>query len=130
MKILVFDKGNNYDLLPTLALSELKCKCNNVDCTRTLILHSSIKAYEKVRDSFGEAIRITSAFRCQTHNREVGGNTSSYHMIGAALDIQPWEHDLDKLDKLEGIARKHFDMVIRYESFVHCHNFGDKEFEV
>lgn len=129
MNILVFDKGNNYDLTPNLALSEVKCRCSNIDCTRTLILKTNILTYQKVRDQFNEPIRVTSGYRCQLHNRSVGGNHASYHMIGAALDLTPWDFDQDKLDRLEEIAKKHFDVVIRYNEFVHCHNYGDKEFE-
>ena len=33
--------------------------------------------------------RVTSTFRSQEHNREVGGVRNSYHLLGRAIDIVP-----------------------------------------
>lgn len=135
MNILVFDKGNTHDLLPTLTLSEVKCKCSNIDCTRTLILKSTIADYGKTRDRYGKAIRVNSGYRCQKHNSAEGGKHHSFHKIGAALDLAPYmdvanptmdNNYQDELNKLKEAAEKHFDVVIRYSTFVHCHNYGDK----
>lgn len=132
MKILVFDKSNNHDLLPELTLKEFKCSCKHPDCTRTLILYSTLKSFEKLRNRYNKPIRITSGFRCQKHNLDVGGKFNSYHKIGAAIDIQPWMDPSnepkyqEELDRLQECAEKYYDIVIRYNQFLHCHNYGDR----
>lgn len=42
---------------------------------------------EQVRKSFGQPIRINSAFRCPDVNSAVGGVTNSLHLCGRACDI-------------------------------------------
>lgn len=43
---------------------------------------------QSVRDQYGGAIRITSGYRCPALNRAVGGVADSYHLKGAAADLQ------------------------------------------
>lgn len=43
---------------------------------------------QKVRDHFGKAVTITSAFRTASHNKKVGGATYSQHLYGKAADIK------------------------------------------
>jgi len=40
----------------------------------------------------GSHWKITSAFRCEKHNKAVGGMPNSYHLTGMAVDIQPILH--------------------------------------
>ena len=42
---------------------------------------------EDVRAKFGKPVNINSGYRCPTHNKNVGGATSSYHMKGVAADL-------------------------------------------
>ena len=44
---------------------------------------------EDIRAIVGKPIRILSGYRCLDHNREIGGATSSMHMVGFAADIAP-----------------------------------------
>lgn len=37
--------------------------------------------------------------------------------MGLAMDLSARD-----LDKLEEIARRHYDTVLRYTTFIHCHN--------
>lgn len=43
---------------------------------------------QSVRNQYGGAIRITSGYRCPALNRAVGGVPDSYHLRGAAADLQ------------------------------------------
>lgn len=43
---------------------------------------------QKIRDHFGKAVTITSAFRTASHNKKVGGATYSQHLYGTAADIK------------------------------------------
>ena len=56
-------------------------------CSQTLINEQLIEYLEKIREHFGKPITITSAYRCPTHNRNVGGATGSRHSKGDAADI-------------------------------------------
>lgn len=43
---------------------------------------------QKIRDHFGRAVTINSAFRTFSHNKKVGGATYSQHLYGTAADIK------------------------------------------
>ena len=43
---------------------------------------------QKIRDHFGKAVMINSAFRTASHNKKVGGATYSQHLYGKAADIK------------------------------------------
>jgi len=47
-----------------------------------------VQILERVRGHFGRPVRVTSGYRCPTHNRNVGGATRSQHLRGTAADIQ------------------------------------------
>lgn len=46
-----------------------------------------------VRNHFGVPIRLVG-YRCEEHNTAIGGDPNSAHMIGLALDISAWNHDV------------------------------------
>ena len=48
---------------------------------------------QKIRDHFGKAVNINSAFRTASHNARVGGSKSSHHLLGRAADIQQQDTD-------------------------------------
>lgn len=43
---------------------------------------------QKIRDHFGKAVTIISAFRTASHNKKVGGTKYSQHLYGKAADIK------------------------------------------
>lgn len=43
---------------------------------------------QKIRNHFGRAVKITSAYRTPSKNRAVGGTAYSQHLYGRAADIQ------------------------------------------
>ena len=54
-----------------------------------------VSVLQKIRNHFGKAVTITSAYRTPYHNKSVGGTTYSQHLYGKAADI-----------KVRGIASK------------------------
>jgi uncharacterized protein YcbK (DUF882 family) len=77
---------------PNFSPVELSCKhCGEYyHCDRT------IDALQNVRDTIGRAMVISSAHRCVTHNKNVGGAKASQH-LKLAIDIQAAGHDRAKL---------------------------------
>lgn len=72
---------------------------------------------QKIRDHFGAAITINSAYRTESYNKKVGGAKSSYHMKGQAFDIvvkgkTPLE--VARFAQTIGITG-----IIQYNTFVH-----------
>lgn len=52
------------------------------------------------RATWGDAIIVTSGFRCPAHNTEVGGAKLSRHMAGLAADIKPKAGDFVRFREL------------------------------
>jgi uncharacterized protein YcbK (DUF882 family) len=124
MEVTILPKGSQSVFSDVLKHKEVECKCQYPDCHYTLVHDRTIRAFHLVRQHFGEPIIVTSGFRCQRHNKEVGGKATSFHTKGSAIDLKPRNGDLDGL---EHYARLYFDFVLRYEDmgFIHCHNTED-----
>ena len=56
-------------------------------CSETLIDEQLVEYLQDIRDHFGKPVTVSSAYRCATHNKNVGGATGSRHMKGQAADI-------------------------------------------
>jgi hypothetical protein len=46
-----------------------------------------VKYLQQIRDYFAKPVTINSGYRCESHNKAVGGVTNSYHRSGDAADI-------------------------------------------
>lgn len=70
-------------------ISEFECKCG---CEMPPEVYSNIiklaNQLQILRDYLGKPIKITNAYRCEKHNKEVGGVKNSQHLFGKAADIQ------------------------------------------
>ncbi len=76
--------------IQNFVLSEFACKCG---CNQTIIdnelilLLQAFRLYLNRRYKRNVRIFITSAYRCETHNANVGGSPVSQHKEGKAVDI-------------------------------------------
>ena len=70
-------------------MSELKCKCGGKYCNGypTGFSYHLLKNLQDIRNHFGKPIMITSAVRCDQHNKNVGGVSNSKHKQGKAVDF-------------------------------------------
>lgn len=70
-------------------LKEIKCKCGGKYCNGfpTGFSYELLSQLQNIRDHFGRAVIITSALRCSTHNKNVGGVKNSKHTQGKAVDF-------------------------------------------
>jgi uncharacterized protein YcbK (DUF882 family) len=72
------------DLSEHFDRSEFAC---HDGCGRDSIDAETLRVVERLRDHFGAAVTINSAFRCENHNRSVGGASNSQHLTGRACDV-------------------------------------------
>lgn len=123
-------KRHGETLSPHLHQEEIDCHCAYKDCKVQLISPKLVTAFQNTRDEWDNPIIVLSGFRCQRHNSDVGGVIASKHTLGHAIDITPQYSGtvhINKLKidlcKLQEIAERYFDVVIRYDddNFLHCH---------
>ena len=73
------------DLAEHFSRGEFACTCgcgfNTVDAELLTIL-------VKIREHFGKKMTITSACRCRSRNKVIGGAPSSWHIKGRAADVK------------------------------------------
>lgn len=65
------------------SLREFACPC----CGRAEMKDDFLVMLDRARELAGVPFVITSGFRCEKHNREVGGKPDSAHTRGYAADI-------------------------------------------
>ena len=75
-----------------------------------------------IREKFGKAVYVNSAFRTPAVNKAVGGAKKSLHMQGRAADIRP--KDLSELEQLWNVVCSYdreygLSEKIKYETFIH-----------
>lgn len=62
-------------------------KCND-GSDAVFISPELLKILQNIRNHFGKAVTINSAYRTPTYNKKVGGATLSQHIYGTAADIK------------------------------------------
>lgn len=86
MAVKTYQKGSKEKLSKNFKVSEFACNGKGC-CTIVMIDEQLMKYLQQIRDHFGKPITITSAYRCATHNKKVGGATGSRHTKGQAADF-------------------------------------------
>lgn len=81
-----FKKGVSIQLSANFRSTEFDCHGVGC-CNETLVNMQLVEYLQKIRDHFGKPIIISSGYRCERHNRSVGGATASKHKAGMAADI-------------------------------------------
>lgn len=118
-------KNYSVDFNDYLHSDEVKCKCKFKDCTHTLVSPLAIDAFYRMRLAFGAVLRINSFYRCQKHNKSVGGSNSSSHKSGLAVDVSTRGFTVPEIARLKELARENFDYVLEYDTFIHCQQNPD-----
>ena len=102
---------------------ELECRC----CGKCLISDELLSRLNQAREMAGIPFVITSGYRCEKHNEEVGGKPTSAHMSGKAVDIAfKTSNQCFKIVKAlydSGFKRIGINFA---KSFVHCDVDGSK----
>lgn len=77
-------KDGNTKLSKNFTVKEFACS----DGTDTIFISSLlVSILQNVRDHYGKAVHINSAYRTEAHNSKIGGATYSQHKYGIAADI-------------------------------------------
>jgi len=120
--VFILHKVINIELAYNLQSEEFKCHCDRLTCNQVLFSPRLKDSWNLTRSQFGKPLKINSGHRCQAHNEEVGGVEDSAHTKGEALDISHIEFEPLEKRHLKVLLEKHFDIVIEYPTFYHCHN--------
>lgn len=99
--------------------SEFACRCCRQlpPSARENIRALVDNVLDPARRKLGKPVFVNSGYRCEKHNKEVGGVTNSQHLRGEAADLR-----IDgKPEKLARIIVENgvYDQVIVYPTFVH-----------
>ena len=77
-------KEGNVRLSKNFTVKEFACS----DGTDTVFISwALVNLLQKIRDHFGKAVIINSAYRTEAHIKAIGGATYSQHKYGLAADI-------------------------------------------
>lgn len=100
--------------IPNFAMWEIACRC----CGLIILQPKLLVIQYRVRQEFGEPIRVHSWCRCIKHNAEEGGKDDSYHIPGKGIDQSPKNGPLTQ--RFVEICQKHYPFVLVYHTFCHC----------
>ena len=83
------EKGDNYEMLDikvgkNFKISDFTCKCG---CGEVLYTPRLVTMLDQIQENFQRDVIITSGFRCDKRNKEVGGVKDSLHTEGQAVDF-------------------------------------------
>ena len=108
-------------------VSEFACKC----CGANLIDQRVLNMAQVIRDELGVPVRVNSGYRCEEHNRRVGGVKGSYHTKGLAADLSC---KLGSGTMFEAVKKLHnqgklpdLDYCIKYKTVIHIDCGGKRK---
>ena len=78
-----------------------------------------VSMLDNAREIAGIPFIITSGFRTERHNAEVGGDPHSAHLSGLAVDLRCQCSD-DRFDILRGLLGAGFKRIGVYETHIHA----------
>lgn len=77
-------KDGNKNLSNNFKVKEFRCKDGS---DKILVSTDTVRILQRIRDYFGQPVKINSAYRTPAYNKKVGGATNSQHVKGTACDI-------------------------------------------
>lgn len=81
-----YTKGKSVKLTRNFKSTEFDCKGKGC-CSKTPIDIELMGYVQVIRNRFKKPVTINSGYRCQKHNKKVGGAKNSRHTQGMAADI-------------------------------------------
>ena len=117
----IFQKTSKEQLTKNFNIKEIHCHGKGC-CFSTKIDLKIVKYAQKIRDISKSPVTISSGYRCNEHNKAVGGANGSGHTTGTALDITSKKLNraqLSVLAELIGIPRIGIYMTDNKKNMVH-----------
>ena len=110
------------DFTPNFTKKELECPCCGAYQIKDKALWNLQAFRNRLCNMFHRDIRliVNSGYRCEKHNKEVGGVPNSQHLVGNAIDIYSPDIHVGILYN-EAINSGLFTTIILYEKshFIH-----------
>ena len=94
---------------------EYICKCG---CGKALINPESLLKLDKARELAGVSFSLNSAYRCEKHNKSIGGVPNSAHTRGFAFDIACID-SVKRYKIIDALLMSHFNRIGVYKDFIH-----------
>lgn len=95
-----------------------------------LIDDHSMDALQRLRDEWGRPMRINSAYRSEAHNKAIGGEPNSQHLLGKAFDVDTSALSENERAAFIHLARGHgFLGNGLYDSFTHIDTGPDRTWD-
>ena len=108
-------------------VNEFACK----HCGENEIDQRVLDMAQVIRDELGVPVRVNSGYRCEEHNRNVGGVKNSKHTKGQAADLSC---SLGSTKMFEAVKKLHaegklpqLDYCIKYKTFIHIDCGGKRK---
>ena len=84
MAVKEYGSKEKIQLQPNFKSTEFRCKCG----CETMLHDDALSGYlQQIRNNFGVPVHVTSGYRCEKHNKKVGGAAGSRHTKGQAADF-------------------------------------------
>lgn len=93
---------------------EFGCPC----CGKKNISLPFVQKLQIARDTASIPFVITSGYRCQNHNAEVGGKADSSHLKGVAADIAA-QTSSQRFAIVDGLIKAGFERIGIGSNFIH-----------
>lgn len=107
MSIITFQRGDKTALTKNFARYEFQCPCG---CGQQSVDTELTEKLQLIRDKVDRPLKITSGYRCITHNAAVGGSQNSKHRYGMAADWRTENRSINPV-ALGIIAAQYFKAV-------------------
>jgi len=106
-------------------MEEFACPC----CGENLISPALVQKLNYAREVAEVPFVINSGYRCEKHNKEVGGSPTSSHLKGLAVDIRT-KGSRDRFDILSSLLTEGFKRLGVGQDFIHADIDNSKTQEV
>ena len=105
---------------------EFACKCG---CGENHMDAETLEMFDTARAYAGIPFKINSGYRCEKHNKKVGGKSESAHIFGKAADISTPD-SRTRFWVMYGLIQAQFTRIGIGSNFVHADTDHNKDQEV
>jgi hypothetical protein len=102
-------------------IEEFKCPC----CGKAPMNEKFLHMLDLARTNAGIPFRITSGYRCEKHNLEVGGKPDSAHLKGCAVDIACSDSEM-RFKIVSSLLQCGFKRIGEGDVFIHADTDSEK----